>query len=101
MGVTDIFDEYDADLSGISSSPLKLHVSHAIYRAFVEVNEKGIEAAAATAVPIAKPKSILPTRVRTAVFRVDHSFLFMICQKKSNAILFMGRVIKPESTCDD
>jgi len=90
MGVTDMFDELKADFSGMTPGPEKLHVSHVIHKAFVEVNEKGAEAAAATAVVMMAPTGF----VRNPIFCADHPFLFMICLKKSSAILFMGRVVK-------
>lgn len=93
MGVTDMFSEFDSDFSGIIRGPEKLYVSHVVHKAFVEVNEKGTEAAAATAV-------VMMTRMAGAMseatFCADHPFLFMICHKKSSAILFIGRFLKPE-----
>ena len=93
MGVTDMFDEFKADFSDIASGPEKLYVSHVIHKAFVEVNEKGTEAAAATAVVMMAPSGMV---LKIPVFCADHPFLFMICHK-SGAILFMGRVLNPES----
>ena len=90
MGATDMFDELKADFSGMTPGPEKLHVSHVVHKAFVEVNEKGTEAAAATAVVMMAPTGF----IRNTIFCADHPFLFMICHKKSNAILFMGRVVK-------
>ena len=92
MGATDMFNEYNADLTGISEGPEKIYVSHVIHKAFVEVNEKGTEAAAATAVVVKARMAVF-----NPIFCADHPFLFMICHKKSSAILFMGRVVKPES----
>ena len=94
MGAKDMFSEFDADFTGITPGPEKLYVSHVIHRAFVEVNEKGTEAAAATAVD-AMDNCAMP--LNNPVFCADHPFLFIIYHKKSNAILFMGRMIKPES----
>ena len=91
MGAIDMFDELKTDFSGMTPGPERLHVSHVIHKAFVEVNEKGTEAAAATAVVMMAPTGF----VRNPVFCADHPFLFMICLKKSSAILFMGRVVKP------
>ena len=98
MGPTDMFDEFKADVSGISTGPERLYVSHVIHKAFVVVNEKGTEAAAATAVEMKKPKSLFPSRIPVPVFCGDHPFLFMICHKASGAILFMGRMVNPESS---
>ena len=93
MGATDMFNEFKADFSGITPGPEKIYVSHVIHKAFVEVNEKGTEAAAATGVVMMARMAIM----FNPIFCADHPFLFMICHKKSNAILFMGRVVKPES----
>ena len=93
MGVTDMFSEFDADFSGIIRGPEKLYVSHVVHKAFVEVNEKGTEAAAATAV-VAMTRMAGP--MSDATFCADHPFLFMICHKRSSAILFIGRFLKPE-----
>jgi len=93
LGVTDMFSEFKADFSGIISGPEKLYVSHVVHKAFVEVNEKGTEAAAATAV-VMMARMAMP--MINARFCADHPFLFMICHKKSSAILFMGRFVKPE-----
>ena len=93
MGATDMFSEFKADFSGITPGPEKIYVSHVIHKAFVEVNEKGTEAAAATGVAMMARM----TALMNPIFCADHPFLFMICHKKSGAILFMGRVVKPES----
>ncbi|MHC4648456.1 MAG: serpin family protein [Planctomycetota bacterium] len=58
-----------------------------VHKAFVEVNEEGTEAAAATAV--------IPRGAAGPVFRADHPFVFIIKDKRSGSILFMGRVINP------
>lgn len=92
MGATDMFSEFKADFSGISLGLEKLYVSHVIHKAFVEVNEKGTEAAAATAVVMMGRMALL-----NPIFCADHPFLFMICHKKTGAILFMGRLVKPEA----
>ena len=97
MGVTDMFNEFKADFSGITPGPEKpVYVSHVIHKAFVEVDEKGTEAAAATGVAMLARKSAM--KIPIPIFCVDHPFLFMICHKKSNAILFMGCMLKPPSS---
>ncbi|MFP6901367.1 MAG: serpin family protein, partial [Opitutales bacterium] len=60
---------------------------------FVEVNEEGTEAAAATAVVI-RTKSARPMGPR---FRADHPFLFLIRDKATGSILFLGRYAEPPS----
>ncbi len=77
----------DADFSGMTGTD-DLFISSVIHQAFVEVNEEGTEAAAATAV-IMELKAAMPT-----MFRADHPFIFLIQDKNGN-ILFMGRVVDP------
>lgn len=77
-----------ADFSGMDGTR-GLFISDVIHQAFVEVNEEGTEAAAATAV-------IVPKAGLTTQFRADHPFLFLIRDDETGAILFMGRVVAPE-----
>jgi len=79
----------DADFSGMDGTR-SLYISDVIHQAFVEVNEEGTEAAAATAVVIAKLS--MP---KYEVFRADHPFIFLIQDDASGNILFMGRVTNP------
>ena len=72
----------------------KLHISAVVHKAFVDVNEQGTEAAAATGVVMATRAALLPTQ--PAVFRADHPFLFLIVDNRSKSILFMGRVVNPQ-----
>ena len=88
MGMPDAFSN-KADLSGMTGSK-ELRVSKVIHQAYVDVDEKGTEAAAATAVVI-RLKAVM----RNPVFRADHPFIFMIIHKKTGSILFMGRVENP------
>ena len=78
-----------ADFSGMDGTQ-DLFVSEVIHQAFVKVDEKGTEAAAATAV-VMDLKAAMPTKV----FKADHPFIFMIQQKDTGNILFMGRVVDP------
>lgn len=80
-----------ADFSGIAkpASPEdRLRIAKVVHKAFVDVNEDGTEAAAATGVAMAAGAAApaLPK-----VFRADHPFLFLIRDTKSGAVLFMGR----------
>jgi serpin B len=89
MGMKDAFDEKKADFSGMTGRP-NLYISKAIHKAFVDVNEEGTEAAAATAIVINTKNG-----QRTIVFSADHPFLFMIFDKESESILFLGRLMNP------
>lgn len=92
LGVQQAFDPARADFSGMSSTAKQdqLFLSKVFHKAFVKVDEKGTEAAAATA---AIPEvTSMPTLVQ-----VDRPFLFFIVDRESGAILFMGRVADPSS----
>lgn len=82
-----------ADFSGMTGK-MDLVISQVIHQAFVEVNEEGTEAAAATAV-IMKETSAGPGGPKTPVFMADHPFIFIIQQKDSGNILFMGKITNP------
>ncbi len=86
LHVRSAFSSSDADFSGISGSK-GLFIEQARHKAFVDVNEEGTEAAAATG--IAMLTSMPPT------FRADHPFMFLIQDNETGNILFMGRVTDP------
>jgi serpin B len=67
-----------------------LCISNVLHKAFVEVNEEGTEAAAATAIVMKATAMEM-----TPVFRADHPFVFVIRDNRSGSILFMGRVVNP------
>ncbi len=91
LGMTDAFSA-SADFSGLDGAR-DLYVSAVIHKAFVEVNEEGTEAAAATAVGFEAMATMQP--VTEVVFRADHPFLFLIRDVHSGSILFLGRVTDP------
>jgi serine protease inhibitor len=82
----------DADFSGISSEG-RLQISHVLHEAYVDVDEHGTEAAAATAVTLVYGAIISTPRE----FKVDRSFLFFIRDTESGVVLFAGRVVDPAS----
>ncbi|XP_005586564.3 serpin B6-like isoform X2 [Macaca fascicularis] len=89
MGMVDAFEQNRADFTGMSSKK-DLYLSKVTHKSFVEVNEEGTEAAAATACRIVRQGfRIIPT------FRADHPFLFFIQHSKTNGILFCGRFSSP------
>jgi len=92
MGMTDAFS-VNADFSGMNGRR-DLFISAVIHKAYVDVNEEGTEAAAATAVTM-KLTSIGPSRI--PVFCADHPFLFIIRDNHSGSILFIGRVMNPNA----
>ncbi|MDP6439518.1 MAG: serpin family protein, partial [Candidatus Brocadiia bacterium] len=91
MGMTDAFSLPPADFSGMDGAK-DLFISAVLHKAFVDVNEEGTEAAAATGIVV----GITSVRLMPIVFRADHPFLFLIRDNKSGSILFMGRLVNPE-----
>ncbi|XP_067418689.1 serpin B6-like [Emydura macquarii macquarii] len=89
MGMPDAFDTAKVDLSGMSASN-DLVLSEVVHKSFVEVNEEGTEAAAATAAVINfRCAMIVPC------FTADHHFLFFIQHNKTGNVLFYGRFCSP------
>ena len=85
MGMPTAFTD-DADLSGMDGTR-DLFITGVFHKAFVDVNEEGTEAAAATGIAVGGGV--------TPIFRADHPFVFLIIEKDSGAILFMGRIVNP------
>ncbi len=93
LGMTEAFDDGKADFSGMQGLKHDLYISAVLHKSFVEVNEQGTEAAAATGVIMARrgPAS------RPLVFRADHPFLFLIRENQTGSVLFLGRMVNPAS----
>ncbi len=97
LGMQRAFKAGDADFSGLSEvGDRELLIGAVFHKAFVDVNEKGTEAAAATAVLVdaamARTKRpFIPT------FKADRRFLFAIREKASGLILFIGKVENPST----
>lgn len=94
MGMPAAFSIRDADFSGIDGRK-DLYLSNVVHKAFVDVNEYGTEAAAATAAVIGVKSA--PPSGEPIEFRADHPFLFVIRDRKTGSILFMGRLSNPQS----
>jgi serine protease inhibitor len=73
-----------------------LYITKVLHKAFVEVNEKGTEAAAATAVIMGKMGG-MPRIPFTPTFKADKPFLILIRDKQTGSILFMGRIMQPKT----
>jgi serpin B len=95
LGMVQAFED-DADFSKISRDE-DLKIGAIIHKAFVEVNEEGTEAAAATAVVFDAKKSDDHHKEVIPVFRADHPFFFVIRDRESGMILFMGRLANPKA----
>jgi serpin B len=94
MGMRDAFAYLKADFSGMDGTD-NLFISDVIHKAYVDVDEQGTEAAAATGIVMvagAMPIQMAPI----PVFRADHPFLFLIRDNQSGSVLFLGRVTDPK-----
>ena len=97
LGASDPFSESKANFSGISKRPEdELCISKVIHQAFVEVNEEGTEAAAATAV-VMRLKCAAVRMDQPYDFICDRPFLFMIHENEMKTILFLGKCMNPTS----
>ena len=90
MGMADAFNNNKANFLGMDGNPNWLYIATVIHKAFVDVNEEGTEAAAATAVATKCAGGSPPL-----VFRADHPFLFLMQDNTTGSILFIGRVVSP------
>lgn len=97
LGVTAAFDSHRSDFQRITDDPDGLVIDEAIHKAFVRVDEEGTEAAAATAVGL-RMGGFPIEKEEPKVFHADHPFLFMIRERLSGLIHFVGRVASPETT---
>jgi serpin B len=91
MGMTDAFRPNVADFSGMNGKR-DLFISAVIHKAYVDVDEEGTEAAAATGVEM----TVTSVPSRMPVFRADHPFLFLIRDNNTGSILFIGRLTNPK-----
>jgi serpin B len=97
MGLHEAFDMQKANFKRMTDHPEGVFISRVIHKAFVETDEVGTEAAAATAVigfAAAAPGQVSHD-VRVKEFRADHPFLFVIKHEQTGALLFVGRVLDP------
>jgi serpin B len=95
LGMTSAFDATSADFSGMTAK-VELYLSAVFHKAFVDVNEEGTEAAAATGAVMTLASATIDEPV-PQVFRADHPFVFAIRDNRNGAILFLGRVVDPTS----
>lgn len=90
LGMPQAFDEQNADFSAMDETG-DLFIQQVVHKGFVDVNEEGTEAAAATGVIMA-PRSAVVDKLE---FRADHPFLFLIRDASSGLVLFVGRLNDP------
>ena len=88
FGMNDAFDPARADFSGIDGAR-DLSVASALHQAFIGVDENGTEAAAATAYGMVGTAVRLPD----LTLAIDHPFMYLIRERQTGSILFMGKVV--------
>jgi serine protease inhibitor len=94
LGMPLAFSAGQADFSGIAKD-VPLSLSAVIHKAYVDVNEKGTEAAAATGAVVRVTSALV--RPPRPVFRADHPFFFIIRDNGTGSTLFAGRVVNPQA----
>jgi len=93
LGMHLAFDLSNADFTGLydkNLEPRNAYISDVMHKTFIDVNEEGTEAAAVTSVVIGVDSA-------PPAFRVDRPFVFAIRENSSDTILFIGKIVKPES----
>lgn len=93
MGIKAAFSK-KADFSKMNGQS-NLMIDEVIHKSFIEVSEKGTEAAAATAVIVREKSAMINKNPKVLINR---PFVFIIKENKHNAILFIGKYVKPEKT---
>jgi len=93
LGMHAAFQSGQADFSGMDGTH-RLYISQVLHKAFIDVGEKGTEAAAATAVVMSAGMA-MPTGIS---IYADHPFIYVVLDEPTGAILFMGRVLDPSKT---
>lgn len=91
MGMTDAFNPGKADFTKINKGG-DIFISNVKHKTFVDVNEEGTEAAAVTSIEFSRT-SVDPD----GIIKFDRPFMFIIYEKNSNTILFMGKIINPSA----
>ena len=96
MGMPDAFDWRSADFSGMNGKRPPdyeaFHIGKVRHKAWIEVDEAGTEAAAATAVVMGFTSSSVPVFVPPVIFTADRPFIYTIRDTRTNSTLFMGRI---------
>jgi serpin B len=99
LGMKSAFDKPEGSANFDRMAPRKpddyLKISEVFHKTFLELDEKGTEAAAATAVVMVRAASAVGKKAEPIEVRVDRPFLFALQHRPSGACLFLGRVTNP------
>lgn len=96
LGITDAFDSKLADLSKITDTDLRLFVGNALHKADIQFTEKGVKAAAVTTL-LVKDTMAIEEQERPEEITIDKPFLYIIRDKQTNEVWFVGTVYEPNS----
>ncbi len=94
LGMAEAFDPQRADFSHLVYFGYKAWISRVLQKTYIDVDEQGTEAAAATAIVMAT-LSVPAVRPQAIEFRVDHPFILALVDNDSKEILFLGTIVKP------
>ena len=98
LGLRDALDAVAADFSGINGDRHGFFIAAVLHKTFIEVEEKGTEAAAATATVLDPTSAGMPMeRPKPILFQADRPFLYFVVERATQAVLFAGRVGNPAS----
>ncbi|WP_353570908.1 serpin family protein [Candidatus Albibeggiatoa sp. nov. BB20] len=95
LGMRKAFDTQQANFTGMIDSKDKFAISAVIHKAFIDLDEKGTEAAAATAVIMTRSGMLERHPKPTIEFKANHPFLFLIKDNTTHSLLFLGRITDP------
>lgn len=96
LGMEDAFSPEDADFSKMCvSEDGNIYIGRVLHKTYIDVNPKGTEAAAATAVEMVKECAMLPNEVKTVY--LDRPFVYFLIDRESGLPIFMGTVNQLES----
>jgi len=95
LGLAEIFSKNNTDLTGLTKSERPQYVERVWQRSLIEVNESGTTAVAVTGLDI--PTFMRPSKEnQPKIFRADHPFLYLIMDKNTRLILFIGKLDHPK-----
>ena len=98
LGMAIAFNKSKADFKKMYDTTLcrdNLYIDEVLHKSFIKVNEKGTEAAAVTKIGMKVMASNNFEPPRKIIMRIDHPFIFVIRERQSNSILFMGKITNP------
>jgi serpin B len=97
IGMPEAFDLDKADFANLIGSPYKCWISRVLQKTYINIDEKGTEAAAATAVIMGETAACINNQKKAVDFKADHPFVFLLIDKTTNEILFLGSITNPNS----